>query len=47
MKNQQIANYKNSYQAKVVIHQLSNSIPRTAFDIQVGSLPIGIDVTIF
>ena len=45
--NTQIANYKNSYQAKVVIHQLSNSIPRTAFDIQVGSLPIGIDVTNF
>ena len=45
--DRQIANYKNSYQAKVVIHQLSNSIPRTAFDIKVGSLPIGIDVTNF
>ncbi len=45
--DRQIANYKNSYQAKVVIHQLSNSIPRTAFDIQIGSLPIGIDVTNF
>tara|TARA_B100001778_G_scaffold9173_1_gene7380 strand:- start:2000 stop:2644 length:645 start_codon:yes stop_codon:yes gene_type:complete len=45
--DRQIAAYKNDYQAKVVIHQLRNSIPRTAFDIQVGSLPIGIDVTNF
>tara|TARA_Y100000004_G_scaffold154921_1_gene179281 strand:- start:203 stop:847 length:645 start_codon:yes stop_codon:yes gene_type:complete len=45
--NKQIANYKKDYQAKVVIHQLRNSIPKTAFDIQVGSLPIGVDVTNF
>lgn len=45
--DRQIAAYKNDYQAKVVIHQLRNSIPRTAFDIQVGALPIGIDVSNF
>ena len=45
--NRQVAAYKNDYQAKVVIHQLNSSVPRTAFDIKIGALPIGIDVTNF
>ena len=43
----QVAAYKSTYQKRVVIHQLRNSIPTTAFDINVGRIPIGVDITSF
>ena len=45
--NNQVAAYKSNYQKRVVIHQLRNSIPTTAFDINVGRIPIGVDITGF
>ena len=45
--DRQIAAYKANYQKPVIIHQLKNSIPSTAFDINVGRIPIGVDITSF
>tara|TARA_A100001011_G_scaffold338398_1_gene369205 strand:- start:37 stop:675 length:639 start_codon:yes stop_codon:yes gene_type:complete len=40
--NRQVAAYKNSYSRSIKIHQLRNSLPSNAFNIQVG--PVGIKV---
>tara|TARA_B100000902_G_C27290163_1_gene906657 strand:+ start:508 stop:1152 length:645 start_codon:yes stop_codon:yes gene_type:complete len=43
--DQQIVNYKNNYEKRIVLHQLRNSIPSTAFDISIGQIPLGLPIT--